>query len=294
MKQELVPPWGRSSVYFLKARTVVLGMVALLAIAFGVGWLAGTRNPEGVPVSLHMPVARGLDMPMFYVRTERPQVALTFDISWGRETAIPVLDVLQDKNVKATFFLTGFWAKRHTDIAQRIVRDGHEIASHGDAHVNLSRYDGDAIAKNIMTAHRDLEEATGRQARFFRPPNGDYDDLVVATARQLGYETVIWSLDTIDWKNPGPDFMIRQRPRERIPGRHHLDARQRLLQANSPGAAANYRRSPRRRFRAGDAGRNAAKRHTRPRRPARPAPRRGTMMGDGGRVDARPEPASLQ
>jgi len=202
-------------VYFLKARTVVLGMVALLAIAFGVGWLAGTRNPEGVPVSLHMPVARGLDMPMFYVRTERPQVALTFDISWGRETAIPVLDVLQDKNVKATFFLTGFWAKRHADIAQRIVRDGHEIASHGDAHVNLSRYDGDAIAKNIMTAHRDLEEATGRQARFFRPPNGDYDDLVVATARQLGYETVIWSLDTIDWKNPGPDFMIR-RVRENV------------------------------------------------------------------------------
>src|SRR5690606_42147026 len=56
---------------------------------------------------------------LFYVRTERPQVALTFDISWGRETAIPVLDVLQDKNVKATFFLTGFWAKRHADIEDR-------------------------------------------------------------------------------------------------------------------------------------------------------------------------------
>src|SRR5690606_27299566 len=88
----------------------------------------------------------------------------------------------------------------------RIVAEGHEIGSHGDDHVNLSQYDANAIARNIMTAHRDLEEVTGTQPRFFRPPNGDYDDLVVATARQLGYETVIWSLDTIDWKNPGVEL----------------------------------------------------------------------------------------
>lgn len=201
---------GRYTVYFLNVRVVAATIVALLIVAFGGGWLAGTLRPQDVPVLLQLPVARGLDMPMFYVRTEKPQVALTFDISWGRETAGPVLDVLQEKDVRATFFLTGFWAKRQPDIAQRIADDGHEIASHGDAHVNLSQYDGEAIAKNIMTAHRDLEEATGHQARFFRPPNGDYDDLVVATARQLGYETVIWSLDTIDWKNPGPDFMIRR------------------------------------------------------------------------------------
>lgn len=196
--------------YFWNVRIVVTALLALLFIAFGGGWLAGTLRPADRPVSLQLPVARGLDMPMFYVRTEEPKVAFTFDISWGRTTAGPVLDVLQEKDVQATFFLTGFWAKKQPDIAQRIVEDGHEIASHGDAHVNLSQYDGQAIAENIMTAHKDLEEATGQQARFFRPPNGDYDDLVVATARQLGYETVIWSLDTIDWKNPGPDFMIRR------------------------------------------------------------------------------------
>src|SRR5690606_10080587 len=166
--------------------------------------------PRAVPVSLDLPVSRGLDMPVFYVRTDQPLVALTFDISCGRQTAGPVPDILKEKGVPTTCCLTCFWAKKQRDIAQRIVADGHEIASHGDDHVNLSRYDGDAIAKNIMTAHRDLEEATGRQARFFRPPNGDYDDLVVATARQLGYETVIWSLDTLDWKNPGADYMVRR------------------------------------------------------------------------------------
>jgi len=197
-------------VYILRLRWAILALALVVAGAFGGGWALGLGWQRAVPVSLALPVARGLDMPIFYVRTDQPLVALTFDISWGRQTAGPVLDILKEKGVRATFFLTGFWAKKQRDIAQRIVADGHEVASHGDDHVNLSRFDGDAIADNILTAHRDLEEATGQQARFFRPPNGDYDDLVVATARQLGYETVIWSLDTLDWKNPGVDYMVRR------------------------------------------------------------------------------------
>lgn len=196
--------------YAFQGRWIGLALIGLVIVAFGGGLLVGQIGPRDLPVMLHMPIARGLDMPIFHVRTEAKKVAFTFDISWGRQTALPVLDILKEKNVQATFFLTGFWAKKQSDIAQRIAADGHEIASHGDAHVNLSQYDGEAIAKNIMTAHRDLEEVTGAQARFFRPPNGDYDDLVVATARQLGYETIIWSLDTIDWKNPGADYMINR------------------------------------------------------------------------------------
>lgn len=207
--------------YIFRIRWVTLALLVVAGGAFAGGWAAGVGGPGGLgglgwgwpraePVSLALPVARGLDMPVFYVHTDQRQVALTFDISWGRQTAGPVLDILKEKGVRATFFLTGFWAKKQRDIAQRIVEDGHEIASHGDDHVNLSRYDGEAIAANILTAHRDLEEATGREARLFRPPNGDYDDLVVATARQLGYETIIWSLDTLDWKNPGADYMVRR------------------------------------------------------------------------------------
>lgn len=201
------------TVYALRVGWVGIIVLGVLVVGFGGGWFFGhirQHQPAEAPVMGHWPVALGLDMPIFYVQTKEKKVAFTFDISWGRQTAMPVLDILKERDVRATFFLTGFWAKKQSDIAQRIVADGHEIASHGDAHVNLSQYDGEAIAKNLMTAHKDLEETTGAQARFFRPPNGDYDDLVVATARQLGYETVIWSLDTIDWKNPGPDYMINR------------------------------------------------------------------------------------
>ncbi len=72
---------------------------------------------------------------------------------------------------------------------QEISGAGHEIGSHGgDAHVDLSRYSRDEVAENISTAHQDLLDSAGRVAPYFRPPNGDYDDVVVDTARSLGYE----------------------------------------------------------------------------------------------------------
>ncbi|MFO7312451.1 MAG: polysaccharide deacetylase family protein, partial [Bacillota bacterium] len=126
--------------YVLRLRWAIAALAVLIAGAFFGGWAAAVLWPQAVMVSLELPVSRGLDMPIFYVRTDQPLVALTFDISWGRQTAGPVLDILKEKGVRATFFLTGFWAKKQRDIAQRIVADGHEVASHGDDHVNLSRY----------------------------------------------------------------------------------------------------------------------------------------------------------
>ena len=80
--------------------------------------------------------------------------------------------------------------------------------------MDLSNYSRDEVAKNISTAHEDLLDTAGRVSPYFRPPNGDYDDVVVDTARSLGYETVIWAVDSLDWKNPGVDFMV-----ERVLGR---------------------------------------------------------------------------
>jgi len=154
--------------------------------------------------------APGTDLPMFWVQTPHRQVALTFDISWGTKMLPQVLPVLAEHGLKCTFFLSGPWSERHPDLVRAIVAGGHEIASHGHRHDNLSQYDRDYIARNISTAHDILKRLSGQTPRFFRPPNGDYDDLVVATARELGYETVIWSVDSLDWKNPGVDYMVNR------------------------------------------------------------------------------------
>ncbi|MGE5573999.1 MAG: polysaccharide deacetylase family protein [Bacteroidota bacterium] len=193
-------------------RTVVLVGACAACLVLAIGFVAGRgvdrAGERYVPVTESILVLPRTTMPVFYVKTEEPALTLTFDISWGHETAPRVLEILREKNVKATFFLSGPWARRHQEIVQEIVRAGHEVGSHGDAHVNLSRYERDAVEENIRTAHEDLLNAAGRVAPFFRPPNGDYDDVVVETAKACGYETVVWAVDSLDWKNPGADYMV--------------------------------------------------------------------------------------
>ncbi|HAI20347.1 MAG TPA: polysaccharide deacetylase family sporulation protein PdaB [Clostridiales bacterium UBA8153] len=187
------------------ARTVWPAVFLCLAGTFAAAYWLGLERP--IPVQRTW-TAPGTVMPRFYVATPHRRVALTFDISWGTQSLALVLPVLAGHNVKATFLLSGPWAQRHPHLVRSIVQAGHEIASHGHRHDHLSRFDRAYIADNLGTAHRLLRETSGQTPRFFRPPDGDYDDLVVTTARELGYETVIWAVDSLDWRNPGVDFMV--------------------------------------------------------------------------------------
>ncbi|TCL64238.1 polysaccharide deacetylase family sporulation protein PdaB [Hydrogenispora ethanolica] len=185
-----------------------------IALVFSLGYLAGRFHNENWPTM-------GLlakEMPLFYVKKSAPEVCLTFDISWGEKTLPLVLKVLKQNQTPATFFVSGPWAVRHPEAVRAIVNDGHEIASHGDRHINLSQVSKDVVHDNIAKAHQDILSVAGRVAPYFRPPNGDYDDVVIDTARELGYETVIWSVDTLDWKNPGPRYMIDRVLARTIPG----------------------------------------------------------------------------
>lgn len=202
---------------FVKQRLAFAAVAALL-VAGGIYY--GLRPPAVKPVfeEYDPRLAMGTEMPVFYVQTDRKAVALTFDISWGDKTPDKVLDVLSEYNQKATFFLSGPWASHYKPIVSRIVQDGHEIASHGQEHVNLSQESKEAIKQNIQSAHDILVNLTGTIPQFFRPPNGDYDDLVVLTARELGYETVIWAVDSLDWKNPGASYIVERVSKLTFPG----------------------------------------------------------------------------
>ncbi len=197
----------------LTRRGFLAAAAATVCVVLAIGFAVGRAVDRDVPVTESILVLSRQTMPMFYVKTQEPVLTLTFDISWGHETAPRVLDILREKNVRATFFLSGPWAKRHIALVEAISRAGHDIGSHGDAHVDLSRYSKDVVEENIRAAHEDLLHAAGRVSPFFRPPNGDYDDIVVETAGACGYETVIWAVDSLDWKNPGADYMVERVPK---------------------------------------------------------------------------------
>lgn len=195
-------------------------LIALAIVLFLSGVFLGVRTTEVKPVieMYDMTVAASIQWPVFYVKTDRRAVALTFDISWGDKTPDKILDVLKAHNQKATFFLSGPWSNHYKDIVKRIVDEGHEIASHGQDHVNLSQLGKDSIRANIKSAHDILVNLTGTAPRYLRPPNGDYNDVVVLAARELGYETIIWAVDSLDWKNPGVTYIVERVSKLTFPG----------------------------------------------------------------------------
>lgn len=155
---------------------------------------------------------------IYKVKTDKKMAALTFDISWGTEVPGPVLDTLKKHNVKSTFFVSGPWAVKHAEFPKRIVAEGHEIASHGEEHVNLSEYPKEAIEKNIMTAHQKIKEVTGVEPKLIRTPNGDWNNLVLTTAEQMDYKVIQWSADSLDWKKPGVSTIVNNVLKKVEPG----------------------------------------------------------------------------
>jgi len=202
---------GRALLTFL-----VKGLLPVTVL--GLVLFTATAPVEAPVVEVAGQASPTLVWPVFYVKTEQKAVALTFDISWGTKTPYLVLPVLERTNQKATFFLSGPWTARNPEIAKAIAAAGHEIGSHGDRHDNLSTLNRTGVEQNISKAHADLKQVMGLEPRFFRPPNGDYDDIVVDIAKTLGYETIIWSVDSLDWKNPGVSTMISRVTKLAFPG----------------------------------------------------------------------------
>ncbi|NLX88070.1 MAG: polysaccharide deacetylase family sporulation protein PdaB [Syntrophomonadaceae bacterium] len=146
--------------------------------------------------------------PLQEVQTDKKIVALTFDISWGYETPPAVLKVLKDHQVQCTFFLSGPWVTQYPEIARQIKDDGHEIASHGYRHINLTNFSKSEIKAELMKAHQAITAVTGESPRLFRAPNGDYNNNVIKAVYECNYRAIRWGTDSLDWMNPGISIIV--------------------------------------------------------------------------------------
>ncbi|MDR1616274.1 MAG: polysaccharide deacetylase family sporulation protein PdaB [Syntrophomonadaceae bacterium] len=148
--------------------------------------------------------------PIYEINTKEKKIALTFDISWGNNTPAPVLDILKANNIRCTFFLSGPWVKQYPEIVKRIQEDGHEIGSHGYRHINLSTLSQAEVGEEIQKAHNSIKEVAGLEAGLIRTPNGDYNDTVIKAIQENHYTGIQWSLDSLDWMNPGVKNIIER------------------------------------------------------------------------------------
>lgn len=133
-------------------------------------------------------------------------MALTFNGAWGPEYAGDILDVLDEYDAKATLFVLNAWLEQNPDLARKVVESGHEIAMHSATHPDFARLTTEQIHVEVRSNCLAIVETTGAVPRLFRAPSGSYSsEMVEYIEDELGFKVIQWSLDSVDWRCPGPD-----------------------------------------------------------------------------------------
>ena len=144
-------------------------------------------------------------------RVDQPYIAMTFDDGPSSANTPRLLEILKQRNIKATFFLIGQNAASNPDIVRQILADGHEIGNHSWTHPQLSKLSDDRVTTEINKTQDAIKEASGFTPTILRPPYG------AITARQrewienqFGLSIILWSVDPFDWKRPGASVITQR------------------------------------------------------------------------------------
>lgn len=133
--------------------------------------------------------------------TNNNNVSLMINVYWGDEYIEPMLDCLNQNNIKATFFVGGVWVSKNNEMLKKIYSLGHEIGNHGYFHKDHTTLSDNKNQEEIYQTHLLVKELIGIDMTLFAPPSGAYNNKTLSIANDLGYKTIMWSKDTIDWRD---------------------------------------------------------------------------------------------
>lgn len=148
--------------------------------------------------------------PIYKGHPEKPMVSFIINVAWGNEYLSEMLATLKRHHVNASFFLEGNWVKENPDLAKMIVSAGHEVGNHSYSHPDMKRLTAPMAREQIRKTNEIIEAATGAKCVWFAPPSGSYRDETIKVAHELNMKTVMWTVDTVDWKKPSPEALINR------------------------------------------------------------------------------------
>ena len=186
-----------------KTKIALFTNIALALVLIVVGTVC--FFPFGVLTS-----AKLSDRVYYTGNTDSKYVSLMFNVYWGSEYLPEILDVLDEYQVKATFFIGGSWADDNTEALREIDARGHELGNHGYFHKNQDKLGLKENKSEIMVCGELIEKITGKRADLFAPPSGAYSENTVNAAQECGYKVILWSKDTIDWRDHDQGLIFRR------------------------------------------------------------------------------------
>lgn len=148
--------------------------------------------------------------PIYKGHPDKPMVTFIINVAWGNEYLSDMLATLKRHNVSVSFFLEGNWVKKNPDLAKMIVSSGHEVGNHSYSHPDMKQLTAGRAREQMVKTNEIIEAATGEKCIWFAPPSGSFRDETIKVADELNMMTVMWTVDTVDWKKPSPDVLINR------------------------------------------------------------------------------------
>ncbi len=182
--------------YCIKLKTFRFVLLLILVITL----LCVNFNGENASQVFFGASTASRKVPVYYVNTQQKKVAISFDAAWGADKTEKIMDICKQYNVKATFFLVGFWVEDYPQMAKKIAENGFEIGTHSNTHPDMTKLSAGQIKEELEFSCKTIQQATGVVPKLFRPPFGAYNDILIETATSLSLTTIQWDVDTLDWK----------------------------------------------------------------------------------------------
>ncbi len=136
-------------------------------------------------------------------------VALTFDDGPHPKLTPPILDLLAEYGIKATFFTIGMNAQTNPELVERELADGHEVGNHTQTHPDLSALSYQEVYDEVLAAEKAVYAENEYRTHLLRPPGGNVGENVMRLAKNLNYDLILWSVDTRDWAHTDTDTIVR-------------------------------------------------------------------------------------
>ena len=169
---------------------LILGVLAL-----SVGVLCFSPNEQEI-------LTEGLQAQIYRSAGENGKgVSLMFNVYMGTDEVYQILDILQEYDAKATFFIGGCWADDNVACLRDIFIAGHEIGNHGYFHKDHDKLSVVENQREIYTCNQFIELSIGVTPTLFAPPSGAYGNATLTACEVLNMKTILWSKDTIDWRD---------------------------------------------------------------------------------------------
>lgn len=144
-------------------------------------------------------------LPIYNVERGDNKIALTFDVAWENSNTSELIEILDEFDAQATFFVTGDWCDRYPEDVMMFYEAGHEIQNHSDQHPHVEGINVNELISDTKACSQKIKMITGEEPTLYRAPYGEYDDNLITTIEGMGLKPIQWDVDSIDWKEPSPE-----------------------------------------------------------------------------------------